>query len=349
MRRRLPAILLVIIPLILLSALGGFFPAQEILPDGSSFSVHFIDVGQGDAALVMCDGKALLIDGGSNDKASLIYSYLRDMGIQTLEAVVCTHAHADHAGGLAAALSCAQAKAAYSPYTDFDGSAFNNFLKKLEEQGLELTVPEPGLSLELGSAKLRFLGPLRDSEEENNMSLVLRIEYGSTSFLFTGDAEYAEERDIVESGQALESTLLKVAHHGSEYSSSYVFLREVMPKYAVISVGRENEYGHPSEAALSRLRDLDAVVYRTDECGSIICESDGTTLRFTCTRDPHPAAAPEGTSCDYIINIRSRKFHLPDCSGAASMSPSNRLEYTGSAAELIADGFSPCGSCKPNG
>ena len=252
---------------------------------GSSFEVYFLDVGQADAALVRCDGHAMLIDGGNAEDSQLVYTFLKNHDISYLDYIVCTHAHEDHVGGLAGALNYATVGTAYCPVTSYDSRAFDSFVKYLDRQGVSITVPEAGDTFSLGSAQAQIVGPIRSSEEPNNTSIVLRIVYGGTSFLFTGDAEREEEQDILDAGYALESTVLKVGHHGSAGSTTYPFLRAVMPDYAVISVGAGNSYGHPTEAALSRLRDAGATVYRTDLQGEIRCVSDGSTVTFRTEKD----------------------------------------------------------------
>lgn len=239
---------------------------QDVIPppENSTFEIHFIDVGQADAALVLCDGEAMLIDGGNVADSSLIYSYLKSHEIEYLDYIICTHAHEDHVGGLAGALNYACVGAAYCPVTKYDSKAFSNFVKYLNEQDVLITVPDVGETFFVGSAGVTVIGPVQYSTEPNNTSIVLRIVYGETSFLFTGDAEREEEQDILNAGYTLESTVLKVGHHGSANSTTYPFLREIMPQYAVISVGANNSYGHPTEDALSRLRDADVTVYRTD-------------------------------------------------------------------------------------
>ena len=239
--------------------------AVNAVEEGSSFEVHFIDVGQADAALVLCDDSAMLIDGGNAADSNLIYSYLKKLKVKELDYIVCTHAHEDHVGGLAGALNYATVDTALCPVTSYDSKAFKNFVKYLDKQDGEITVPEAGDTYELGSAEFEILGPIEiDEDDPNNTSIVLRIVYGETSFLFTGDAGRDEESDILDEDYELESTVLKVGHHGSDTSTSYKFLNEVLPKYAVISVGEGNSYGHPTEDTLSRLRDADVKVLRTD-------------------------------------------------------------------------------------
>ena len=345
-------------------------PAQMVQqpqrPANSSFEVHFIDVGQADAALALCDGHAMLIDGGNAADSSLIYSYLKTHEVSYLDYIVCTHPHEDHVGGLAGALNYAKVGTAYCSMTAYDSSAFGNFVKYLSQQGKTITVPNAGDAFTLGSAAVEVLAPITSDASVNNMSIVLRVTYGDTSFLFTGDAEREEEQDILNAGYDLSSTVLKVGHHGSDSSSSYPFLREIMPQYAVISVGQENPYGHPTDNTLSRLRDADVKVYRTDMQGHIICKSDGETVSFTVERSAgadtlgnpgskQTSAQQSGNaqttiptrSGGYVLNTNSHVFHYADCSSVSKMSEKNKAYFSGTREEAIAQGYKPCGICHP--
>lgn len=248
--------------------------------ENADFTIHFIDVGQADSALVICDNRAMLIDGGNVADSDLIYTYLKKLNVQHLDYIICSHAHEDHVGGLSGALNFASVGKVFAPVISYDTRAFSNFVKYVEKQNTSITIPSSGDEFFLGSAKVTILGPVRDTENTNNSSIVLRIEYGNTSFLFTGDAEREAEKDILDAGFTLSSTVLKVSHHGSSTSTSYPFLREVMPDYAVISVEANNSYGHPHEEVISRLQDADVKVFRTDIQGDIICTSDGNSVFF---------------------------------------------------------------------
>lgn len=259
-------------------------PPAPGVPEGSSFAVHFLDVGQADSALIECDGRYMLIDGGNAEDSDLIYSYLKGQDVDHLDYLVASHLHEDHIGGLSAAPYAATVGTALAPETTGTTKVYKNLVKSLASREVELTVPAAGDTFDLGSAQVTVLGPVKAYEDTNDTSLVLSVDYGETTFLFTGDMEYEAEADLVESGAALSADVLKVGHHGSSSSTGYRFLREVMPTYAVISVGEGNSYGHPTEAVLSRLSDAGTVVYRTDQSGTIIARSDGETITFETER-----------------------------------------------------------------
>ncbi|MBQ3126399.1 MAG: MBL fold metallo-hydrolase, partial [Clostridia bacterium] len=204
-----------------------------------------------------------------------VTSFLASRGITSLDYMICTHAHEDHCGGLTGVLEAYPVSMLYSPVTEYDSRAFENVVSAAEDQGLSITQPNPGSSFIFGSAGVEFIGPQREYEETNDTSIVIRIVYGETSFLFTGDAEMTAEHDMVDSGRPLHATVLKAGHHGSDTSSSYVFLREVMPEYVVISVGEDNSYGHPHDEAMSRFRDVGAQVLRTDTQGTVVINITG--------------------------------------------------------------------------
>ncbi len=320
-------------------------------PNGT-LAVHFIDVGQADSILVLCEGKAMLIDGGNAEDSNLIYTYLKKQGVTHLDYVVCTHAHEDHVGGLSGALTYATVSNVLSPVKEYNSKAFSNFMAKARERGAEPRIPEAGEVLSLGSARVTVVGPLKQYDDPNNTSIVLRLVYGETSFLFTGDMETAAETDLLESGAELRSTVLKLGHHGSSTSTSYRFLRAVAPTYGVIQVGTGNSYGHPNEEVLSRLRDAEVTLYRTDLQGDVICIGDGKTVSFTTAKGSDAVTNPTGTSAAgtgaaeyaYVGNLSSKKFHALTCTYLPA--ESNRIYFI-TREEAVAASFVPCGVCKP--
>ena len=176
-------------------ALLGCAGEQPQVPaTDSSFAVHFIDVGQADAALVLCDGKSMLIDGGDAEDSNIIYTYLKNQGVKHLDYIIATHAHGDHVGGLSGALNYATVGTAYCPVTEYDSNAFRNFVKYLRYRGKSITVPEAGEKFMLGSAECTIVAANTLDNEPNNTSIVMRIVYGETSFMFTGDAEREVEQ-----------------------------------------------------------------------------------------------------------------------------------------------------------
>lgn len=272
---------------VLLVALVGMYVLDNMpeepavpVPEGSDFAIHFLDVGQADSALVICDGKTMLIDGGNVEDSDYVYSALQSAGIDHLDYVVCSHAHEDHVGGLSGALNACTVGTVYCSVDEYSTKCFRDFVKYTEGQGKEITIPVAGDSFDLGSSRVTVLGPIWDYEETNSQSIVLRIVYGGTSFLFTGDATKESEADILADGAVVRSDVLKVAHHGSDTSNGQPWLDAVDPQYAVISVGQDNDYGHPHDEVMERLEALNIPIYRTDTMGTVVCTSDGETISF---------------------------------------------------------------------
>lgn len=302
----------------------------------ADLSVHFIDVGQGDAALVVCDGEAMLIDGGPASASQSVYSYLRQE-VDSLSAMIATHPHDDHIGGLSAALNAVPVDVIYSPVTNWDSKAWHSLKKYASDQGAPIVIPQEGDSFPLGNATVTILHCWPDAWAENDMSIVLRVDYGITSFLFTGDAEEMSEAMMLTDQIPLGADVLKVAHHGSRYSSTPEFIEAVAPSWAVISCGEGNPYGHPHEETLRALAGVN--ILRTDQLGTIVFHSNGQTLTVTTTGSPAVTAV-------YIGNRNSMKFHCPDCPSVADMAEHNKVPLA-SREDAIALGYKPCGNCKP--
>lgn len=373
--------LALVLVLSLLGAIGvNHLPAY--MPVDGEMMIHFIDVGQADAAVILCGGQTMMIDGGNAEDSSLIYSYLKNtLGVSHIDYMIATHPHEDHIGGLSGALNACTVGEIFSPVTEYDSKVFMNLVKYAGKQGKTLTVPEVGQTVSLGQARVQFISPAKQYEGTNDQSIVVRITFGATSFLFTGDAEWEAEHDMVDSGYRLDATLLKVGHHGSSSSTNYAFLREVMPEYAIISVGEDNAYGHPTAETLSRLRDVGAEVCRTDEMGSIVVRSDGKELSVytgdawkyieatiapsasatqappavqrtpsvTVRQESASGAAPPPPNSSmsvYVGDKESKVFHYTGCAQAALIDPANKVNLP-SRTIAGAHEYIPCEKCRP--
>lgn len=333
---------LVLLTLLSLLLTGCF--AQPASDASGTMSVHFIDVGQADSALLECNGQYVLIDGGNVADGDDVVNYLLNAGVKELAAVFCSHAHEDHVGGLAAVLEAIPTKAVYAPTRTYSSNCFDQFVYYADQQHLSIEIPAPGTSLSYGDLSVTVLGPLKSYPETNDTSLVLMVRFGDTRFLFTGDMERTAEIDLLDANVPVKADVLKVGHHGSNTSTSYRFLYEVDPAYAVISVGKDNDYGHPHEEPMSRLSDAEVKVYRTDVLGTIVAVSDGDDITFKYSNEGGepdiPASAPSENK--YIGNLSSKVVHLPSCSSLPS--EKNRVYFdTYEAAEK--EGYHPCSRC----
>ncbi|MDR3313084.1 MAG: MBL fold metallo-hydrolase [Oscillospiraceae bacterium] len=259
-------------------------PAQADARQGT-LRVHFIDVGQGDSILIQAQGEAMLIDGGERGQEETVIAYLKAQGVAELRYVVATHPHSDHIGGLAyGVLAAFPVREVIAPRLPESGIAvtrtYEAFLTAVntlvQEQDTKATSAQPGQTYQLGDAVFTILGPLAASDNVNNNSVVLRLEYGAFALLLTGDAESAAETQLIERwGAALDADLMKAGHHGSNTSSTLRLLELVTPEAVVISCGAGNSYGHPHPAILDRLLSLGVQIYRTDLEGSLVFDTDG--------------------------------------------------------------------------
>lgn len=286
-------------------------------------TVHFIDVGQADAALLVCGNHAMLIDGGNVADSQLIYTYLEKQGIEYLDYIVATHAHEDHMGGLSAALVKTKVRAIYMPSVESNSKFYQSFMDKAYEEEIKIQHPISGESVPLGLATVVFLTPTRDTDKNvNNSSIMTKVIFKNTTFLFTGDAEEEEEQDILNQGYDLSADVLKVGHHGADTSSSEEFLQAVNPKYAVISVGKNNTYGQPSEDVLSRLNDMGVSVYRTDLQGDIVIQTDGSSISLNANKNhssdkkgknktnSEELGEIKGVADEYILKLQEKNTYI---------------------------------------
>ena len=248
----------------------------------AEFEIHFLDVGEGDSAIVLCDGEIMIIDGGLPSASQKVYSYLRNtLSAQRIKYMIATHPDDDHIGGLAAVLNATPVELILSPTkASKDNHRFQDIVTYAKKQGTPIYIPYPEEQYDLGSATITILACNPNAKTPNSMSICLRIDYVNTSFLFMADAEEYDEYMLDMSGLPLEADVLKVGHHGSNTSCSTGFLAIVHPSYAVISCGTNNRYKHPHQTTLNSLQNMGIQLYRTDLQGTIICKSDGNSVEF---------------------------------------------------------------------
>ena len=319
--------------------------------DKSDFSITFIDVGQGDCILVSCNNHYMLVDGGSKSASSIVYTYLKQRNINKIDYLINTHPDADHVGGLAGALNYATADNVYCSY-ESQTETFKSFKKYLN--GTKITIPKSGDEFYVGFSLVKVLAC--NVGAGNDASIVLKVYYGTKSFLLTGDAERAVEDYLIENEINIKSDVLKVAHHGSKYSTYHRFLYDVNPDYAVISVG-ENSYGHPSEEVLSKLRDARVKTFRTDLQGDITFKCDGNNIYVETEKNSrintllevgeNSLYNTENYNYKYVLNNKSMRFHHPYCSSVNEISENNKSISDETRETLIELGYKPCGSCNP--
>lgn len=252
------------------------FVAQEDL------SIDFIDVGQADSILVRNQDKVMLIDAGTNEAGETVVNYLENLGITKIDYLIGTHPHEDHIGGLDDVINNFDIGQIYMPKIETTTKTFEDVLEAIENKNLTVTAPNKGDKIELGQAVGEFMTePILDKDNLNVSSLVLRLEFGNTSYLFMGDAEEENEETI----RWPKTDVLKVGHHGSSTSSSESFLEQVEPQYAIIMAGKDNSYGLPTQETIDKLNNMGSEIYRTDEDGTIQMTSDGNTIEIKTTNN----------------------------------------------------------------
>lgn len=344
--------------------------------------VHFIDVGQGDCTLITCGGQSMLIDAGDDSKGTAVQLYLQNRGIASLDYMIGTHPDEDHIGGMDVVVTKFDCRQIMLPGVSNDTATYLDVIDAMNDKGYQNTFPVVGSTYTLGDAIFTIVAPNGTYDGTNNYSIGVRLVHGENSFLFVGDAEEEAERDMLQNGLELSADVLKVAHHGSRYSSSLEFIHAVNPTYAVISCGINNAYGHPSAETLNTLRSAGIKVYRTDEQGSIIATSDGYGISFHCKPseswqageirnvvqnveqpymnqevtgeetqgDQGIGANPtigQGTSVTYVLNTNTGKFHRVNCRDVKKIVIENRLDSYQTREEIIAAGYQACKHCKP--
>lgn len=328
------------------------FSQQEQSPQAKAIlKIHFIDVGQGDSILIQSpEGENLLIDGGEKEEGKKVADYLKAQGVKELAAIVATHPHSDHIGGLVEVIDTFSVAKVYLPAVTHSSRTFEDLLYAIKDQKLKISTARAGVSIPLKGLQAEFLAPRsKQYEDLNNYSAVLRLSYGKNVFLFMGDAEKESEAQIMQSGINLKADLIKLGHHGSSSSSSPDFLAAAVPRYAVIMCGTANDYGHPHQETLAVLNKLKVGVYRTDQDGNIVISSDGSQINIRSERGKKvdsevKSLSDSGESGNYIANKRSKKFHKPSCQSLPEKQ--NQVIFS-KRDEAISQGYVPCKACEP--
>ncbi len=244
-------------------------------------TAHFIDVGQGDSEFIeLPDGKTMLIDSGEYSQAATVENYIANLGYSRIDYLVETHPHSDHMGSMSEIVKSFTIGEIYAPKVSHTTKSYENFLTSVADKGLTITSAYRGMAIDEGSsATIEILSPYEntDYDDLNDWSIVLKITYGDTSFLFTGDASSS----VIDKAQAGAVNVLKVGHHGSKTSTSNELIASLKPSYAVIEVGTNNDYGHPHDKAISALKKNKVTTYRTDTNGNITATSNGSDIVWT--------------------------------------------------------------------
>lgn len=327
--------------------------------ESSAFSLTMLDVSQGLSVLVQADGEYMLYDGGSRSASSYVVAYLQQHDVTELTWLVASHYDEDHISGLVGVLHTTPVERALMPDYTSDTQIYQSLQNVLEEKSVPVIYPAQGDTFTLGGAEIQVVGPRKfDYDSDNSNSLCLRICYGDFRCLLTGDAEQDAEQDMVASGQDLTCDLYVVGHHGSSSSTGEELLEAASPRYAFLSVGADNAYGHPTEQTMTALQQHGVALYRTDKQGEITVYSDGENCWFSTnpcedwtpgsqTTPDTPLATTLPQSARFVLNTHTKKFHDPDCPSVEQMSDKNKDFTCAAREELISRGYTPCGRCNP--
>ncbi|MBR6821450.1 MAG: MBL fold metallo-hydrolase [Bacilli bacterium] len=251
-------------------------PIQQVTTD---LSIHYIDVGQADSILITNNNHSMLIDAGNNEDGPLLVKYIKEeLNISKLDYVVGTHPHEDHIGGLDDIINNIEVQEVYLPEAMTTTKTFEDVLDSIANNNLEITVPTIGETFALGEATLEVIYTGTGEKDLNEASIILKMTFGKYKYLFTGDTTEEVEKTILE--KDINIDILKVAHHGSKYSSCEQFLSLATPEYAIISAGEGNSYGHPEQETLDRLKKHTNKIYVTKDLGTIVLTSDGTSIKI---------------------------------------------------------------------
>ena len=245
----------------------------------NTLDITYLDVGQADAILIQNEGHNMLIDAGNNEDGPLLVQYFKEQNMTKFDYLIATHPHEDHIGGMDDIIKNFDIEKIYMPNVTTTTKTFLDVLNAMEEKNMTFDVPNIGQNFALGHTLFQVMYKGSDKKNLNNSSIILKANFKNTSYLFTGDATSEVEKKIL--SKDIKATVLKVGHHGSKYSTTTEFLNKVNPKYAIISVGKNNSYNHPNQITIDKLTKKNIEIHRTDQEGSIFLKSDGKTINIT--------------------------------------------------------------------
>ena len=348
--KKILSLILAVMLAVAVSSCAVSSPKQiELDADNNTLLVHFIDVGQGDSILLESRGEFVLIDAGEKEYGSDVVKYIENRGAGSLKYIIATHPHSDHIGGMEKVINSIDAENFITAETDQSTRTWLRVLDAVDKHDLNYIDAEPGSTYSFGEASFTILAPLgSDYGGYNDYSVVTMVNCGSVRFLLAGDAEKQSEKEMLASGVDLHADVLKLGHHGSSTSSTANFLKAVDPTYAIISCGKDNDYGHPHQETIKKLNLLGCTYYRTDELGTIVASTDGVTITFSTAEGALPAPSKSAAEINtvYIGNRNSHVFHLPSCSGVKTMSEKNKVTFD-TREEALDQGYTPCSLCDP--
>ena len=320
------------------------FSIYKIEVDKSNIEVIMLDIGQGDAFLIKVNGYVILLDTGEKKYYEFLVQQLNTFNVEKIDALIISHMDTDHMGAATLAIKDYGIKTVLAPHTPGNSEEYNKLDNLLNGSSLKTIYVECDNSFSIGDGCVFSILGSDIIEDTNDSSIVMKLTYYDNSFLFTGDASASVLNRIMDEGKDIATDVLKIPHHGSHTSSPILFLKSTGAKIALISVGRDNQYGHPTENVLRRLEFMETDIYRTDKDGTVIIRGDGTDYECECINVVDWGAenrlkVEEGP---VIANINSRVFHHINCISLPA--EKNRIFFLSDEDAEIA-GFRPCGNC----
>lgn len=333
--------------------------AKKKKVSSSQVIAHFIDVGQGDSIFIeLPKGECMLIDAGESQYGSTVVSYIKSKGYSKVDYLIATHPHSDHIGGLAEVIQSLDIGSIYMTNAVHTTRTYENLLAAIKDKGKKMKRAKAGVEIiNTKNVKASFVAPVSDSYSDlNDYSAIVRLDHGKKSFLFTGDATTKSESEITAN---ISVDVLKVGHHGSDTSNGESFIKRISPSHAIIQVGKGNKYGHPTQSVIARLQRHGAKVYRTDESGTIIVTSDGSSIKVNSkatgkvkpptenTQKANSKATEKADSkstekkSDVVyVTKTGKKYHRGNCSSLSK----SKIEIPLKEAR---EEYEPCKRCNP--